>query len=430
MLSRRYMDRVKSIDTKQEQAASKSGGVAAALTTDARGNNHLTPWEVKLQAKTERLLLTWGGYESVRRFMRKISKVATRFAYLSMLNQYMTWLREAKQVTMDPDDLVQDNLVCVYNSSPTDVKTKRRHTDWLDEYVNDYLLNKGLGTKRASSAAAVRMFYKRNDSQLVGDFSVAEGRAVTPDRALLADDVRVVLKTLPLHSRTPLLLEWQSGVEVNRVLSLRWGQVARMWEGEYPLKLEFTGRKRHRKQYHTYLGRDSIEHLKAWHGEWTRLYGREPLPDDLVFPGKQGSGVGHQYLNARLKAVAMNLASKKMIKNGNRSSWHSHMLRHSFKTEGEHAKVDSSFIEYMMGHEQGIQQVYDNRSEVYEGDFVEAYKRMEPALSLDYNEAVANRQSEETNKEMLKLIIDLQRQVAEMRKSQPDSSGAQGPARA
>ena len=41
---------------------------------------------------------------------------------------------------------------------------------------------------------------------------------------------------------------------------------------------------------------------------------------------------------------------------------------------------------------------------------------MEPALSLDYNEAVASRQSEETSKEMLKLIIDLQRQVAEMRR--------------
>ena len=57
---------------------------------------------------------------------------------------------------MDPDELVKDNLECVYNSSPTDVKTKRRHTDWLDEYVNDYLLNRGVGTKRASAAAAVK----------------------------------------------------------------------------------------------------------------------------------------------------------------------------------------------------------------------------------------------------------------------------------
>ena len=83
MLSRCYMNRVNQIGTREQQTVGgKSGGVAAPMT-DAVGNNHLTPWEIKLQAKTERLLLTWGGYESVRRFMRKISKVATRFAYLS-----------------------------------------------------------------------------------------------------------------------------------------------------------------------------------------------------------------------------------------------------------------------------------------------------------------------------------------------------------
>jgi integrase len=421
------MCRVNLEGMKGEGAA--GGRRGAAAPGQEAGGRYLTPWELKMQARTEKLLLAWGRYESIMRFMRKISKVSTRFCYLLMLDQYFRWLRDAKAVTMDPDELVKDNLECVYSSQPTDVRRKRRHTDWLDEYVNDYLLNKGVGTKRASAAAAVKVFYRRNDSQLVGDFSVAEGPAVSPDRALLADDVRIVLKTLSLMSRIPFLVEWQSGVEINRVLSLKWGQVAKLWEGEYPLKLEFTGRKRHRKQYHTYLGRDSIEHLKAWHGEWVRLYGRDPRPDDMVFPGKQGTGVSYQYLNGRLRAAAMNLAAKGMVKNGNPSSWHSHMLRHSFKTEGEHAKVDSSFIEYMMGHEQGIAAVYDNRSEVYEADFVEAYKKMEPALSLDYNEAVASRQSEETGKEMLKLIIDLQRQVAEM-KSQRASSGAQGPARA
>jgi hypothetical protein len=29
----------------------------------------------------------------------------------------------------------------------------------------------------------VKVFYRRNDSQLVGDFSVAEGPAITPDKA-------------------------------------------------------------------------------------------------------------------------------------------------------------------------------------------------------------------------------------------------------
>jgi hypothetical protein len=120
--------------------AGRSG--AAAPAQDA-GGTYLTPWELKMQARTERLLLAWGRYESIRRFMRKISKVSTRCCYLLMLDQYLRWLRDAKGVSMGPDELVKDNLECVYNSLPTEVKRKRRHTDWLDEYVNDHLLNRG-----------------------------------------------------------------------------------------------------------------------------------------------------------------------------------------------------------------------------------------------------------------------------------------------
>ena len=43
---------------------------------------------------------------------------------------------------MTPDQLVQDNLVCVFKSDPTDTTTKRKHTDWLLEYVNQYMRDK------------------------------------------------------------------------------------------------------------------------------------------------------------------------------------------------------------------------------------------------------------------------------------------------
>src|SRR5271167_3500465 len=128
------MYRVNHEGMKEEGEAGRSG---VAVPTQEAGGRYLTPWELKMQARTERLLLTWGRYESIKRFMRKISKVSTRFCYLLMLDQYFRWLRDAKGVTMDPDGLVKDNLECVYNSAPTDVRTKRRHTDWLDEYVND-----------------------------------------------------------------------------------------------------------------------------------------------------------------------------------------------------------------------------------------------------------------------------------------------------
>jgi len=62
-----------------------------------------------------------------------------------MLNQYLEWLKEAKGVEMSPDDLITHNLRAVYESSATDVKRKRTHTGWLDEYINDYLLSMASG---------------------------------------------------------------------------------------------------------------------------------------------------------------------------------------------------------------------------------------------------------------------------------------------
>ncbi|MDA4118662.1 MAG: hypothetical protein OK455_09995 [Thaumarchaeota archaeon] len=79
-----------------------------------------------------------------------------------------------------------------------------------------------------------------------------------------------------------------------------------------------------------------------------------------------------------------------------------------------------------MGHNNGIGWVYDNRDQVHQEDFVEAYKKLEPHVSLDYNEIAAKEESEKNERAMMELIRDLQRQVAEMKQTQQASAGAQG----
>lgn len=76
---------------------------------------------------------------------------------------------------------------------------------------------------------------------------------------------------------------WQSGVEVNRILSLRWSQLDLR---SYLLKLEFQSRKRHRRSYYTFLGREAIEHLKMWKEKEAEQIGRAVRSDDYVFVGK------------------------------------------------------------------------------------------------------------------------------------------------
>jgi len=124
--------------------------------------------EKAVQAALDKRLEEIGEHVSISRFIWKYANLRTRFAYAHRLAMYFRWLR-AKGVTLDPDELVKDNLNCVFESGPVDVATKRRHTDWLNQYANTYLVEKGVSvSERKVSAAAIVKFYQRNDSLLRG----------------------------------------------------------------------------------------------------------------------------------------------------------------------------------------------------------------------------------------------------------------------
>lgn len=101
------------------------------------------PIEVRSEREAARYLARIGRYDSVDRFIRKYGSVRTRKVYLHALLKYLTWLREVQGVKMNPDELAADNLRCVYGSDAQDVRTKRKHTDLLDRFVNEYLVSEG-----------------------------------------------------------------------------------------------------------------------------------------------------------------------------------------------------------------------------------------------------------------------------------------------
>jgi integrase len=246
---------------------------------------------------------------------------------------------------MTPDQLLKDNLECVFNSGATDVITKRKHLDWLDSYINRHMVDRGLARgSREVHAAIISQFYEKNDSQLWGHFSVSREAAVAPAPPPDPKDIREVLKSLPLNIKVPLL-EWQSSVEIDRGLGLRWKDVLPGVEtGTSPLELVFYGRKKHRKRYSPLLGQDSLKHLRLWRSVWTEGVDREPAPEDMIFLGKSKNGAGPRpmsikWLNDCMKTAASRLFSQGLIENGNPASWPSHYLRHSFSTECSHAGV-------------------------------------------------------------------------------------------
>lgn len=327
--------------------------------------------EKKAQNALDGFLAEIGPSKAVERFLSGYGNVRTKAAYACELALYFRWLK-GKGVTLSPDALVTDNLECVYESKPTDVLAKRRHTDLLNEYVNVHLIQReDSESKRSLAAAAIRSFYESNDSALFGHWKRAEQKPKAPLPPLRAEDIRKVLQAMPMRIRTPLVVAWQSGIEINRVLEMDWSFVV----GKAgPLKVELTGRKGHRKGYFTFIGNDSLEHL--------RLLGPRGMP-------------GYAAVRSNFRATARKLGQKGLLENPDLRSWTPHKLRHSFETEASHAGVKAKVRDYFQGHIEGIHWTYNHRDELHEGDLVREYMKLEPFVSLDQTGVVLKGEFEE-----------------------------------
>lgn len=294
---------------------------------------------------------------AVNSFLEDYPNMHTKLAYVRALAEYFRWL-DSQGLVMTPSELLRDNLTCVFNSEATDTATKAKHTRLLKTYINTYLFQKGCAdAKRRLVAAAIRTFYQSQNSPLFGAYKFAETPADdTPSAppALYPDDIRKVLAAMDMQDRTPLLVAWQSGLEIHRVYRL---------EGRIPPtgRLDFPGRKGHRESYYTFVGHESLDAVKSLAGRRYHTYAT---------------------ICMNFRDTAVKLGTQGLLKNPDPRSWHPHALRHSFKTEAEHLNVQSQVIEFWMGHTQGIKWVYSHSSEVHPEDITAAYKKLEPALSL------------------------------------------------
>ena len=117
-----------------------------------------TSIEERHERAAKKALEKIGNYKSVNRFVSKYAKASTRSAALFHLGRYLAWLR-SKGVGLSPDELPVDNLRCVFESSPVDVARKRKHLDWLDEFVNAVLKEKGIVDSSRAMSSRFRQVY-------------------------------------------------------------------------------------------------------------------------------------------------------------------------------------------------------------------------------------------------------------------------------
>ena len=340
----------------------------------------------------EKILVKMGPSKAMSLFLSKYGNDNTKCGYVVELSAYFRWLRESQGVTMTPDELVLDNLKAIYESKAVDVAAKRRHTDWLNGYTNGYLLEQGFSeSKRHIATNAIRQFYEKNDSSLFGDYSLASQPLAEPAPPLYPDDVRKVLLALPVRARAPLVLAWQSGIEINRLLALDLEP-----GGSVPMKIPLFGRKGHKKAYWSYAGRDSVQLLKTMGARGFQTY---------------------DGLKGQFRGAAVRLGGQGMLKNPDPRSWHIHALRHSFSTECKAAGVDNETREFFLGHTSGINHLYQHGEIVHEEKILAEYEKVEPHVSLDYTEATMRDEFDEERRSWLEEIASLRREMRQARES-------------
>src|SRR5713101_2406994 len=85
------------------------------------------------QRTLENTLRKIGPSGAVKRFLSQYGNVRTRAIYACEIRLYIRFLQEKGLLSTGiPDWLIQDNLESVFESKPTDVPSKRKHTDWLN----------------------------------------------------------------------------------------------------------------------------------------------------------------------------------------------------------------------------------------------------------------------------------------------------------
>ena len=318
------------------------------------------------------------------------------------LKGYTEWLRSTGRMPEGGlDALIEENQ---RSQQSPDVNTRIRHFEWADTYLNEVLVGKVGDARRKQIRYAVTSLYAANFSPLQGELRVALHDIPKKKKGILPEEARRVLLALPFPQRLPLLLQWQSGLNIFMVLCLRWGDLNLT---NSPMRLDFEGRKTNRHPFWTLCGRDSVEGLRLWRRVQMEFLGREQEANDLVFLTRRSALPEPSYLNQLMQRAAVRLSSEGLLKSPP-TNFATHSLRRCFKSTAMHLGFDRDSVEFMMGHSptSNMSSRYDTRSDTIPEDFYRMYATLEPHLSLTPNQALDSA----TEKERLSREIETLRQ--------------------
>lgn len=293
-------------------------------------------------------------------------------------------------------------------------KGKRERDFASEHHMNNFLVDlKELGysdNTRANILATWRAFYQFHQFPLNRDRLKDISRAnESHHKTISKDDVRKLYNsTTSKRNKALLLFLYQTGQSPRQIVDLNYGDVKEELEdGKEPLMLRYSERKGTGNGYVTFLGTDGIEALRNYLEERGELE-----YDDPLFGKSKGEGrISRSAVPMILQYMAKkaNLVDDEYLEN-NRNPYRPSAFRKNFKTQLTTNAHDFA-IEYMMGHQVGIEKVYFIPDVGSEEDLRKYYAEyMEPELSIH---TTTTEKQAIVNEEIEKIKGDEIRRIAE-----------------
>lgn len=317
----------------------------------------------------------------LKRWLDTIMRTGTRYVYRTAFRSYTQYtklspgqlideaIEDSKKDPRQKRDILLTRLLGFYNYLKTEYPRKSRgkgeHT----------IIGKGVSDKLAQmQVSAMRSFYATYDLtvRLKGRRKLPRPRVENKRMIVAAEQVKVLVD----HARSPrdralILVNFQGGLDVSTLCSLKYGDVAEgLAKNEHPLKLDLY-RGKTGTDFYTFLGRDATEALKAYLADMKQRGVKFTHNTPLFVQGRGKAALKTENVQAVMREAALRSGFIDDHNNGKEfNPLGPHALRESFGSIMTNSGVPDTIVDFWHGHEIG------EMAEAYRSVQLESLKKM------------------------------------------------------
>jgi len=300
---------------------------------------------------------------------RSAFRVYTQYAKLSPGQMIDEAIEDSKKDPRQRRDILLTRLLGFYSYLKTDYPRKSRGEG------EHKIIGKGVSDKLAQMmVSAIRSFYATYDLtvRLKGRRKLPRPRVENKRMIVGAEQVKVLVD----HARSPrdralILVNFQGGLDVSTLCSLRYGDVSEgLSKNEYPLKLDLH-RQKTGTDFYTFLGKDATEALKCYLADMKQRGVTFTHSMPLFVQGRGKAAMKTDNIQAVMREVALRSGFIDDHNNGKEfNPLGPHALRESFGSIMTNSGVPDTIVDFWHGHEIG------EMAEAYRSVQFESLKKM------------------------------------------------------